>query len=84
MDSAPPQADGAPRSASELPPEAIALAGKMFEAARKGDDQSVTLLTQALQRGLPANLTNDKGDSLVSPQFQLYLTFTTSTGVFDR
>lgn len=56
-------------SASELPPEALALAGRMFEAARKGDEMSVALLTQALQRGLPANLTNDKGDSLVSAAF---------------
>lgn len=38
----------------------------MFEAARKGDEASIALLTQALQGGLPANLTNDKGDSLVS------------------
>jgi len=68
MDSAPPQtqSNGGPRSADELPPEAIALASRMFDAARKGDEQSVALLRQALQRGLPANLTNDKGDSLVS------------------
>jgi len=67
MDSAPPQtrANGGPHSTNELPPEAIALASRMFDAARKGDEQSVALLTQALQRGLPANLTNDKGDSLV-------------------
>lgn len=57
---------GAPTSVSQLPPEAVALAGRMFEAARKGDETSVALLTQALQRGLPANLTNHKGDSLVS------------------
>lgn len=37
----------------------------MFDAARKGDERSVALLTQALGRGLPANLTNDKGDSLI-------------------
>lgn len=66
MDSAPPQTNGGPTSATQLPPEAIALAGRMFEAARNGDEQSVALLTQALQRGLPANLTNDKGDTLVS------------------
>ena len=51
---------------NQLPPEAIALAGRMFEAARKGDEQSMALLTAALDRGLPANMTNDKGDSLVS------------------
>lgn len=66
MDSASPQTNGGPRSADELPPEALALASRMFDAARKGNEQSVALLTQALQRGLPANLTNDKGDSLVS------------------
>lgn len=66
MDSAPPVTNGGPQTTDQLPPEAIALAGKMFDAARKGDEQSVALLTQALQRGLPANLTNDKGDSLVS------------------
>lgn len=73
MDSAPPQArpNGAPRSADELPPEAIALATRMFDAARKGDERSVALLTQALGRGLPANLTNDKGDSLVGHSFPL-------------
>ena len=54
---------------TQLPPAAIALAGRMFEAARKGDEQSVALLTQALQGGLPANLTNDKGDTLVSSKF---------------
>ena len=66
MDSAPPQTNGGPQSAAQLPPEAIALATRMFDAARKGDEQSTALLTQALQRGLPANMTNEKGDSLVS------------------
>ncbi|KAK5090490.1 hypothetical protein LTR05_000662 [Lithohypha guttulata] len=65
MDSAPAQVNGGPSTAAELPPEAIALAGRMFDAARKGDEQSIALLTQALARGLPANLTNDKGDSLI-------------------
>lgn len=54
------------RSVSELPPEALALATRMFNAARQGDEQSIALLTAALARGLPANLTNDKGDTLVS------------------
>lgn len=66
MDSAPPQTTNGPTSVGQLPPEALALAGRMFDAARKGDEQSVALLSQALQRGLPANLTNDKGDTLVS------------------
>ena len=67
MDAAPPQTNtNGTMSAAQLPPAAVALAGRMFEAARKGDDDSIALLTQALQGGLPANLTNDKGDSLVS------------------
>ena len=65
MDSAPPQTDpnAAPPTANQLPPEAIALASKFFEAARKGQ---MDVLEQGLSRGLPANLTNDKGDTLVS------------------
>ena len=67
MDSAPPQSASqggtiAPRSIDELPPEAIAFATRMFDAARSGN---VEIFEQALPRGLPANMTNDKGDSLV-------------------
>lgn len=67
MDVAPPQPDEAP---TQLPPAAIEFASKIFDAARKGDEHSVALLTQALARGLPANMTNDKGDSLVSHELQ--------------
>jgi hypothetical protein len=64
MDSAPPTGPAvAPQSADELPSDAIALAGRFFEAARQGQ---MDMFEQALPRGLPANLTNDKGDSLVS------------------
>jgi len=63
-DAGPPPPSAAPRSAvDELPPEAIALAGRLFDAARIGQ---VDVFEQALPRGLPANLTNDKGDTLVS------------------
>ncbi|KAL6243778.1 hypothetical protein RBB50_009212, partial [Rhinocladiella similis] len=63
MDSAPPTgAAGVPRTADELPPEAIALASRFFEAARHGQ---MDIFEQALPQGLPANLTNDKGDSLL-------------------
>lgn len=63
MDSAPPTgATGGPQTADELPPEAIALASRFFEAARHGQ---MDIFEQALPQGLPANLTNDKGDSLV-------------------
>ena len=53
---------GAGSAAGSLPPEAIALATRMYDAARTGD---VALLQQALAAGLPANMTNEKGDTLV-------------------
>ncbi|KAF4637802.1 hypothetical protein G7Y89_g264 [Cudoniella acicularis] len=49
-------------TASELPPEAIAFATRMYNAARQGQ---VDVFEQALPAGLPANMTNEKGDSLV-------------------
>lgn len=45
-----------------LPPEAIALAGRLYDGARAGD---MALFQQALPAGLPANMTNEKGDTLV-------------------
>lgn len=45
-----------------LPPEAIAFATRMYDAARSGQ---LDIFEQALPRGLPSNMTNDKGDSLV-------------------
>jgi hypothetical protein len=47
---------------STLPPEAIAFATRMYDAARAGQ---MNVFQQALPAGLPANMTNDKGDSLV-------------------
>ncbi|KAK8922471.1 hypothetical protein H634G_00588 [Metarhizium anisopliae BRIP 53293] len=47
---------------SSLPPEAIELAGRMYDAARAGD---LATFQQALPAGLPANLTNEKGDTLL-------------------
>ncbi|KIW98924.1 uncharacterized protein Z519_00587 [Cladophialophora bantiana CBS 173.52] len=58
----PTAAGAAPQSSDELPPEAIALAGRFFDAARSGQ---LDIFEQALPRGLPANLTNDKGDTLL-------------------
>jgi ankyrin repeat protein len=59
-----PTADGrdSRASASSLPAAAIDLATRMFDAAREND---VALLTQALTAGLPPNLTNAKGDTLL-------------------
>lgn len=56
--------------ASNLPPEAIAFATRMYDSARAGD---VQIFEQALPRGLPANMTNEKGDSLVSCFFLSFL-----------
>lgn len=49
-------------STGSLPPEALALAARMYDAARAGD---VATFQQALPAGLPANMTNEKGDTLV-------------------
>ncbi|KAK3385870.1 ankyrin repeat-containing domain protein [Podospora didyma] len=49
-------------AASSLPPEAIEFATRMYNAARKGD---LDVFKQALPAGLPANMTNEKGDTLV-------------------
>lgn len=45
-----------------LSPEAIALAARMYDSARRGD---LAVFQQALPAGLPPNMTNDKGDTLV-------------------
>ncbi|GAB7329054.1 hypothetical protein MBLNU13_g00896t1 [Cladosporium sp. NU13] len=51
-----------PTSISQLPPEAIELATKLFDFARAGDTPA---LSQYLSAGIPANLTNHKGDTLL-------------------
>lgn len=51
-----------PLSTSRLPPEAIALASKLFDLARTGDTAT---LSQYLSAGIPPNLTNSKGDTLL-------------------
>ncbi|MFI1978577.1 ankyrin repeat domain-containing protein [Streptomyces wedmorensis] len=48
---------------SETPdPEVIELASKVFDLARTGDADALAAYVDA---GVPADLTNDKGDSLV-------------------
>lgn len=47
-------------------PEMIAFATRMYDAARAGQ---LDIFQQALPAGLPVNLTNDKGDSLVRRLF---------------
>ena len=64
MDAAPPQTapSGAPQNVDQLPPEALALATRFFDAARNGQ---MDIFEQGLSHGLPSNMTNDRGDSLV-------------------
>jgi uncharacterized protein len=56
--SAPESGDGAGR----VDPEVVELAAKVFDFARAGDTAALVAYVDA---GVPANLTNDKGDSLV-------------------
>lgn len=49
-------------SSQTLPPEALAFATKIYDAARSGQ---LDIFEQALPKGLPANMTNEKGDTLV-------------------
>jgi ankyrin repeat protein len=45
-----------------IDPGVIALAAKVFDLAREGDTEQ---LAAYLDAGVPANLTNDKGDTLL-------------------
>ncbi|MFI6349763.1 ankyrin repeat domain-containing protein [Streptomyces sp. NPDC050560] len=48
---------------SEAPdPQVVELATKIFDLARQGDTEKLAAYVDA---GVPANLTNDRGDSLV-------------------
>ncbi|MGH4030459.1 ankyrin repeat domain-containing protein [Actinomycetota bacterium Odt1-20B] len=48
---------------SEAPdPEVVELAGKIFDLARQGETDALAAYVDA---GVPANLTNDRGDTLV-------------------
>ena len=59
----------APPSVESLPPAALAFAARVFDAARRGE---IALFEQALPAGLPPNLTNDKGDTLVRSSILLF------------
>ncbi|KAK8153637.1 ankyrin repeat protein [Phyllosticta citrichinensis] len=54
--------DGIPRSTADLPPAALDLAAKLFDLARAGD---AATLSAYLSAGVPANLTNHAGDTLL-------------------
>jgi ankyrin repeat protein len=47
---------------TQLPPEAIALASKLFDFAREGKTAE---LQQYITAGIPVNLTNHKGDTIL-------------------
>lgn len=49
-------------SQQPIDPGVIALAAKVFDLAREGDTEE---LVAYLDAGVPANLTNDKGDTLL-------------------
>jgi hypothetical protein len=51
------------KPATDMSAEAIEFAGTMYDAARKGEKD---IIEKALTAGVPANLTNEKGDTLVS------------------
>ncbi|KAH7029274.1 ankyrin repeat-containing domain protein [Microdochium trichocladiopsis] len=55
-------ASSKPGASDPIPPQVIELASRMYDAARSGN---TLLLEQALAAGLPPNLTNDRGDSLL-------------------
>ncbi|KAF9073563.1 hypothetical protein BDP27DRAFT_1318502 [Rhodocollybia butyracea] len=46
-----------------LPADTVAFASRMFEAARAGDPEGV--LVAAVEAGLPSNLTNHQGNTLL-------------------
>ncbi|MFR9749617.1 ankyrin repeat domain-containing protein [Nocardia sp. 004] len=49
-------------SAEEIDPELIELAGKVFDLARRGDAVGLATFVDA---GVPVDLTNDAGDTLL-------------------
>ena len=51
-----------PKSTSQLPPEALSLATRLFDFARQGKTAE---LQQYVSTGIPVNLTNHKGDTLL-------------------
>ncbi|KAI9060809.1 ankyrin [Trametes sanguinea] len=53
---------GTKPSADSLPQETLDFAHRMFDAARENNAE---LLMQAIEVGLPPNLTNDKGNTLL-------------------
>ncbi|PPQ71313.1 hypothetical protein CVT24_012039 [Panaeolus cyanescens] len=57
-----PQSENKKADVSALPAETIEFANRMFDAARDGNSE---LVLSAVDAGLPANLTNAKGNTLL-------------------
>ncbi|KAF2628272.1 ankyrin [Macroventuria anomochaeta] len=51
-----------PQSVADLPPAALDLAARLFDLAREGN---TTTLKQYIDAGVPKNLTNSTGDTLL-------------------
>jgi ankyrin repeat protein len=51
-----------PKTVADLPPAALDLAAKLFDLARNGDTPT---LSQYIAAGIPKNLTNASGDTLL-------------------
>jgi hypothetical protein len=64
------------RTVSELPPETLDFAAKVFDLARNGDEQTLRVYLEA---GLPANLTNDRGEE--SMVVAMHITCSSHIGV---
>lgn len=62
MSDANPEPQGPEATEHAHDPEVLQLAAKVFDLARHGDTDTVAAYVDA---GVPANLTNDRGDSLV-------------------
>ncbi|TFK60747.1 ankyrin [Pluteus cervinus] len=58
----PTETDGTGKNVSDLPAETIDFANRIFDAAREGNSE---LLLAAVDAGLPVNLTNTKGNTLL-------------------
>lgn len=54
--------EGGPSDERNPDPEVVELATKVFDLARRGETEALAAYVDA---GVPANLTNDRGDSLL-------------------
>lgn len=57
-----PQSPLPPQSSTDIDPELVEIAREVFELARRGDG---AMLAAVIDKGVPPNLRNEKGDSLL-------------------